>query len=112
MKPLAKRPKSLLVCVNRRFQGDKPSCAQRGSEAIADAIEEGIARRGIDLAVERLVCMGQCMDGPTLRLAPGGEFILGVTLEDVPDLLDRFERECRPRDDDVPAPAVAFAPGT
>ena len=35
-------PKTVLVCVNRRFRGNQPSCAQRGSEEIADAIERGV----------------------------------------------------------------------
>jgi len=84
----------LLVCINRRFGADQASCAARGSESVADAIERGIAERGLDLPVERICCFGKCQDGPNMRLAPGGEFFMGVGLERVPDVLDALERTC------------------
>lgn len=65
-------PRTVLVCINRRFRGDQPSCAARGSEAVADAIETGISQRKIDVRLERSICMGQCTKGPTVRFAPGG----------------------------------------
>jgi len=88
-------PKTVLVCVNRRFRGDQPSCAQRGSEEIADAIE-----RGIDIKVERIICLGQCKKGPTIRFAPAGRFILGTALEDVPALINELHDKCGQRDND------------
>ena len=88
-------PKTVLVCVNRRFRGDQPSCAQRGSEEIADAIE-----RGIDIKVERIICLGQYTKGPTIRFAPVGRFILGTALEDVPALIDELHEKCGQRDND------------
>jgi len=88
------RPKCLLICVNRRFRADEASCAARSSVEMADAIESGVAARGIDIKVERSVCMGQCMKGPTLRLAPGGKFILGKSPADVAEILDELERTC------------------
>jgi len=36
------KPTTLIVCVNRRFQSDKGSCADKGSEALADVLEHGI----------------------------------------------------------------------
>ena len=30
------RPRILMICINRRFRMDEPSCAGRGSEALAD----------------------------------------------------------------------------
>lgn len=88
-----RRPDTLVVCINRRFRTDAPSCAARGSEAIADALERGIRERGIALRVVRIRCFGACSRGPTMRLAPGGAFLFEVRAEDVPALLDRFERE-------------------
>ena len=88
-----RHPTNLLACVNRRFRSDQPSCAARGSSAIADAIEAGIRVRRIALDFERIRCLGQCDRGPALRLAPGGRFFLGVTLEDVARLLDEMEAE-------------------
>jgi len=82
---------SLLVCINRRLRSDLASCAARGSEALADAIEAEADRRGLDIQVERVVCMGRCNHGPTVRVAPGGAFHLGLGVEQVPGFLDRLE---------------------
>lgn len=85
--------KTLLICVNRRQRIDQPSCAVRDSEALARALEREIAARGLAVSVERTVCMGRCAQGPTLRVAPGGAFHLGLREDDVPGFLDRLEAD-------------------
>ncbi len=96
------KPKYLMVCTNRRYGADDASCAARSSLEMASAIESGVRARGIDIAVERSVCMGQCTKGPTLRLAPGGRFILGKSLDDIDGILDELETLCGLRKDGVP----------
>ncbi len=91
------RPKKILICVNRRFDAGEPSCAARGSFAIAEAIEQGVSDRRIDIAVERFICLGQCTKGPAVKLAPG-DFILGATPDRVPAILDDLEAACGVRD--------------
>ena len=91
------RPRTVLICVNRRFGTDQPSCAARGSVAIADALEAGVRARRIDIETERLRCFGQCPYGPNLRLAPGGSFFHRVSIEDVPRVLDDLEKACGTR---------------
>lgn len=88
-----------MICVNRRFRADEASCAARGSQALADALETGIRQRRIDIKTERSVCLGHCQVGPSIRLAPGGRFILGKTLDDVNDLLDELQLICGTCDD-------------
>lgn len=56
-----------MICVNRRFSGDEPSCAARGSFAIAEAIEQGVEERNIDIVAERVICFGHCHKGPTVK---------------------------------------------
>ena len=46
----------LLICVNQRMSA--VSCGGRDSEAIARALEIGIARRGLDIEVLRIHCFG------------------------------------------------------
>jgi (2Fe-2S) ferredoxin len=87
-------PRYLMICTNRRYGAESASCAARSSVDIAQAIETGVSTRRIKIIVERSVCMGQCTKGPTLRLAPGGRFIFGKTIEDVNDVLDELESLC------------------
>jgi len=90
----AQKPQRLLVCINRRFQVDRPSCASRGSEVLAKAVEAGIAERNINVDVEHVVCLGQCPNGPAMRLAPGGQFFLGISENNVPQVLETLIRAC------------------
>ena len=84
---------TIMVCINRRLRSDLASCAARDSEGLAQAIEDAVHARGLDIRVERTVCMGRCNFGPTVRLAPGGAFRLGLTPEEVDAFLDDLERE-------------------
>jgi len=80
-----------LVCINRRLRSDLSSCAARNSEDLAKAIEAEVQARGLDIRVERTVCMGRCDFGPTVRVAPGGAFHLGLAPNDVGDFLNELE---------------------
>jgi len=82
---------SLLICINERQDPTRPSCAQRGSLQLAEAIEKEIADRGVELKVERIHCLGHCQKGPTMRLAPGGKFYLGKKDTEIKAILDDIE---------------------
>jgi hypothetical protein len=83
----------LLICVNRRFGGTKPSCAVSGSEAIATAFERAFAERELDVRVSRSPCQSSCEGGPSVRLVPGPVMFLGTRLEDVPTVVERIAAE-------------------
>jgi NADH:ubiquinone oxidoreductase subunit E len=95
-----------MVCINRRFRADEVSCAKRGSEALADALEAGIRERRIAIKLERSVCMGHCQTGPTVRLAPGGRFFHGPALSEVADILNELEALCGIHEVQAPEPPV------
>ena len=95
-----------MVCINRRFRADEPSCAQRNSEKLADALEAGIQERRIDITLERSVCMGHCQTGPTVRLAPGGRFFHGPPLSQVNTILDELEDLCGRRETSETGPPL------
>jgi NADH:ubiquinone oxidoreductase subunit E len=82
---------TVIVCINNRFTASRPSCAMGGSEKIADQLEAGLRERGLGVQVERVHCLGECANGPNLRLAPGGRFFHKVKLADVPAILDEIE---------------------
>lgn len=80
----------LIACINFRPFSGQPSCAQRGSKALADWLESEIRQRKLDCTVERIVCMGHCWDGPNVRVW-GGEFVHHATKESLNGLLLRIE---------------------
>ena len=98
----------LMICINRRFRTDEPSCAGRGSEALADRLEKEIQSRGINLTVERSICMGYCRTGPTIRLAPGGKFYLKPSDNEIAALLDEAETLCGTTTDNNEGPPINF----
>ncbi|MBT5013063.1 MAG: (2Fe-2S) ferredoxin domain-containing protein [Rhodospirillaceae bacterium] len=99
------KPNTLLVCVNRRLDQGMASCANRGSEEIAQALERGISERHIDITLEPICCLGHCSEGPNLRLAPCGSFFHDTTLDEVPNILDILETRCGLRSKTDPIPS-------
>lgn len=99
------RPTTLVICVNRRYATDRPSCATRGSEALADRLEKEVTGRNLDIEVERVCCFGLCRQGPNMRLYPGGPHYYEVGEDDLPAILQDIERSCgrRPAKDPLSA---------
>jgi (2Fe-2S) ferredoxin len=88
------KPKYVMVYVNRRSCADRTSNAALGSINLADALGRIITAHKIDVKFERSICMAQCQKGPTVRVAPGGRFILRATIENVVSFLDELEHLC------------------
>lgn len=80
--------KQLLICTHRRLTDQADSCAGRGAETIAKALEELIARQGLPVKLCRIDCLGQCHEGPNIRFAPGGSIYTQVTPEQLPTILE------------------------
>ena len=87
--------KKIVVCVNHRANPSQPSCAARGSGAIANCLEAEIAARNLPITVERFYCLGFCEQGPNVRLAPNGQFFHALTAQDMPTLLLAIEQFLR-----------------
>lgn len=90
-KAAPKRQPKLMVCVNAIAGPRKQCCGGRGAEALAEALEAGIAQRSIAAEVKRVVCLNQCHRGPSMRIAPGGRFYFQVADADLPAILDELE---------------------
>jgi len=88
-------PRKVLVCVNYRANPSQPSCAARGSEAIACALEAAVEQQKLEISVERFNCLGQCESGPNVRLTPAGRGYHGVGLQDVPQVMSGVEEFCK-----------------
>lgn len=83
---------SVVICINRRLGSHTPSCAGRGSEVLAAELERQLAHAGLAVALRRIDCLGQCEQGPNLRIAPGGAFYHGVGLDDLPGIVAELQR--------------------
>jgi len=105
------KPAKILVCVNPISGGNKPCCGGRGSERLAKALEEGVQAQRINVSVERIRCLNKCHDGPSMRYAPGGSFLLGVEVSDLPTILDDLAVRCGTRAAEDEFPFGAFYPG-
>lgn len=89
--------KTIMVCIKQRL-GYNPSCAGRGSVALAAHLEQSIAEKGYPVHVHRFNCLGLCEAGPNMKVV-GGELFHHVTLADLPAILADALAS-----DDVPPP--------
>jgi NADH:ubiquinone oxidoreductase subunit E len=92
--PLDPTPPSVVVCINDRFNPTRPSCGNVGRR-LADKLEEELSLREIPFPVERVHCLGECVLGPNLRIAPGGRFFHHATLAMIPEILAALEEQTR-----------------
>jgi (2Fe-2S) ferredoxin len=82
----------LRACINFRAGNRLTSCGAKGGREMVDALESGIASRGLSWQIEKVHCMGKCHLGPTMRILPNGSFIMGAQEVDVPQILDLMEK--------------------
>lgn len=77
------------VCVNRRPEGGKGSCAARGSESIVAALHVALAEHpelSTTVTVTETGCLGPCPEGPMAVVYPEGTWYAGVTKVDAGEI--------------------------
>ncbi len=93
---MPQRERYLFVCTNRRPEGhEKGCCAERGSEAVHQALKEQIKARGLAKIQARVCaasCLDQCSAGVTILVQPDHFFYGRVTLADVPEIVEALRR--------------------
>jgi (2Fe-2S) ferredoxin len=96
----------LFVCTNRR-DADHPkgSCAAKGSEELLLALKAELSKRGLakDVRACGSTCLDLCEAGAAVVHEPAHLVYAGVTLRDVPALVDALARQ----ETYVPLSAVA-----
>jgi (2Fe-2S) ferredoxin len=72
----------VLVC-----KGD--DCKKRGSKDVRSALKDELRAQGMnrDVRIDSVDCLGLCKHGPNLIIYPGGTWYLGVTENDVPEVV-------------------------
>lgn len=81
----------VFLCVNRRPPGGKPSCDGRGSADVLAALQQAVTTHPAlcgAVAVTPCGCLGPCFDGPSVVVYPEGTWYAGVTVDDVPELVE------------------------
>lgn len=77
--------KTVYICINKR--GGK-ACIGPKSREVFRTLHKRAKERGGDVAVERIVCMGDCSFGPNVKIH-GGPVFHEVSVDDVDAILDR-----------------------
>ena len=93
---MAKIERHFFVCENTRPAGGKPSCGARGAPGLAIALQEGLGRHPElwgRIAVTTTGCLGPCFEGPTIVVYPEAVWYVGVTLADVPEIVESHMRQ-------------------
>jgi (2Fe-2S) ferredoxin len=83
------RDRYLFVCINRRPDGDpKGSCAEKGSEKIADDLKAAIAKLGAQKRIRscRSSCLDLCESGVSIVVEPDHVAYGHVTAADVDEI--------------------------
>jgi (2Fe-2S) ferredoxin len=93
------RQRYLFVCTNRRADDDaKGSCAAKGAEEIRAALKEQLKARGLARLGARACkssCLDQCSSGVCILVEPDHFFYGGVTLTDVPEIVQALADDRR-----------------
>ena len=82
----------IYICTNIREEEGRPACAKRGSEAICERFKEEVKQRGLKGKIRAMKsgCMDLCEQGPNVMVFPDGAWYSGVTLDDVPALVEKY----------------------
>ena len=89
----------VFVCTNQRPAGHpKGSCGEKGSPALLSALKEAVDAHDLHdtVKVTGSGCLGPCAHGITMVVYPEATWYGGVTLEDVPELVQTHLVEGRP----------------
>ncbi len=81
----------LFVCCNRREPGHSRGCCDpEGSEALRERFKAELKKRNLGPLVRanKAGCLDQCEQGPSVVIYPEGIWYGGVTLDDVPRIIE------------------------
>lgn len=89
----------VFVCTNVRPPGHpKGCCAEKGSEAVRDALKAEVKRRGLDGQVRANAagCLDACEHGVAVVVYPEAVWYGGVRVEDVAEIVEEHLVQGRP----------------
>ncbi|MGZ8423608.1 MAG: (2Fe-2S) ferredoxin domain-containing protein [Candidatus Binatia bacterium] len=83
--------RQLHVCINDR-KGESKYCGYDGSEEIVEELRTVSKGRNLKgkVRVVRSGCLDVCAFGPNMMIWPEGLWFMGVTKEDVPQIVEKY----------------------
>ena len=84
----------MLVCINRRPPGNpRGSCADKGSEELADRLKALLKERGLadQVMLSRTSCLKHCSRGITVAVHPDNVWYGRVTADDLGEIVAHLE---------------------
>ena len=97
---MPKPKKHVLVCVQGRPDGHpRSSCQEKGCGAVWQTFSDEFTARNLWASGFQLTntgCLGPCHDGPTVLVYPEGVMYLGVSVDDVKEIIDEHLIADRP----------------
>jgi (2Fe-2S) ferredoxin len=82
----------VFVCINERPpENPKGCCLQKGGAEVRDRLKAELAARGLSkiIRANNAGCLDQCAHGVTLVVYPEQVWYGHVTVEDVPEIVDK-----------------------
>ena len=81
----------IFICGNQREPGHSRGCCNAdGKDALREALKKELKKRGLkgEARANAAGCLDQCELGPCLVIYPAGIWYGGVTVEDVPRIVE------------------------
>lgn len=89
---MSRYQRHVFVCINERHAGHpKGCCLEKGSANVRDRLKIELGRRGLAgiVRANNSGCLDACEHGASMVIYPEGIWYGGVTVEDVPEIIDR-----------------------
>ncbi len=87
--------RTVFVCTNAR-EGGRVACGNpgRGGLELCEALKHAVKEKGLKgkVRIARSGCLDLCEQGPNAFVYPGGEWLSGLTQQDVPKIVEGLEK--------------------
>ena len=87
---------TIFVCTKEREKGHPKSCChERGGPQLREQLKDMIEERGLEARVRvfKSGCLGVCQQGPAVMTFPNGDLLMGISPNDLPEILKDIKPE-------------------
>ena len=87
--------KTVFVCTRKRDGETACANSSQGGDEICRRLREEIKKAGLKgkIRVARSGCLDLCEKGPNLFLYPSGEWLCGISPDDVPAIMEKLRSD-------------------